>query len=78
MQLEHLTIRYCTYGVNEGKYTGEARFKDARGAVEIVIHPEAADGILRIVADALVRNSREPANNLTTATLTQPALAAPE
>lgn len=78
MQLEHLSIRLQTYGPNEGKYVGEARFKDQHGAVEIVLHPQASDDILRIVANAIVRNSQEVAQQLTVATLTQRALESPD
>lgn len=75
MRLERLHIDLCSYGLNEGKYTGSAKFCNAYGGVEIVLSPEVSDKILAIVGDAVVDNAREVAQKLTAATLTQvPAL----
>lgn len=80
MQLQSLNIRLDEYGIHKGRYVGTADFKGQYGSVQVVIHPEASDAILKICAEALVRNSRELADTLTAETLTQvdKALPAPE
>ena len=71
MRLKYLNITLSTYGPNEGKYTGEAKFANQSGAIDIVLVPEVSDKILALCAEALVANAREVAQNLTAATLTQ-------
>ena len=71
MQLSRMSISFQDYGVNKNRYTGEAYFKNESGGVQIVLTPDVSDKILAIVAEAVVSNAKEVANELTAATLTQ-------
>lgn len=73
MQLTSLEIHLEDYGVNKGRYTGSAHFKGEYGGVDIVLHPDVSDAVLKLCADALVKNSRDLAEQLTAETLTQAA-----
>jgi len=77
MKLEQLALTYCTYGVNNGKYTGAAKFENQYGSIELTLSPEMSAQILQICAEALVANSREVAANLTAAVIEQTTQALP-
>ena len=65
IQLTTINISLQTYGPNEGKYTGEVRFKGVYGAVEIVLSPSISEKILALCAEGLMQNTRELAETLT-------------
>lgn len=71
MQLSRLTISFTEYGVNKGRYVGEAQFSNQYGQVTVVMSPDMSDEVLKICASALVKNTQDLAQNLTAATLTQ-------
>ena len=65
MKLERLIISLCGYGPNAGRYEGDCHFSGQYGSVGIVLSPDVSDAILKLCADALVKNSREVAENMT-------------
>lgn len=71
MQLTSLNISFDDYGVHKGKYKGSAHFRGQYGAVEIVLTPDISDQVLKLCAEAIVANTKELAQTITAATLTQ-------
>lgn len=71
MKLESLRISLQDYGVNKGRYVGQCAFKNEMGGVDIVLHPDVSDTILKLCADALVQNTREMAQTMTTQIIEQ-------
>lgn len=61
MILDTLYIRLEAYGPNEGKYTGQLRFRDSSGAIEIVLAPEISETVLKLCSEALVTQAKETA-----------------
>lgn len=67
MQLQSLNISLDSYGVNEGRYTGNASFKNKYGTISLNLDPDTSDVILHIVAERLVSSARTVGQELTAA-----------
>ena len=67
MQLNTLYINLESYGVNEGRYTGFAKFKNAYGEVSLNLDPATSDAILAVVVEKLVTSAQSIGAQLTTA-----------
>lgn len=81
MNLEYLTIdpvRSYEPGYEAGRNTfkGKIKYNTSNGAVEMRLGPDVATRILAIIADELVKESKEIATTLTAEVLTQAALPA--
>lgn len=63
MKLKRLHI-YETYD-EAAPLKGELEFGSPRGEIKLTIKPEHLEGILQIVADALVASANEAANEIT-------------
>ena len=61
MILENLYVRLEAYGPNEGKYTGQIRFRGTSGAVEIALSPNLSEAVLKLCGEALVTQAKETA-----------------
>ena len=67
MKLKSLSLELATYGIHEGKFTGQARFEDQYGAMEVVLVPEMANKVLELCAETLVQQAARSANLFTDA-----------
>lgn len=67
MQLKSLSIDLIQYGVNEGRYTGVAHFKNQFGEVALNLDPDTSEAILEVVANKLVSSARSIGERLTAA-----------
>lgn len=75
MELQTLVIGRESYGVNEGRYTGTASFKNQYGQITLNLDPSTSDAILAILAEELVKSARTVGQELTAACLSStPAL----
>lgn len=80
--MEYLSLeilRSYEPGYIEGRqqYKGSIKYKTSNGNIEVRVGPETSTRILAIIADELVKESKEMATNLTAEVLTQAALPAP-
>lgn len=71
MQLYSLSVQLDEYSVHKGSYVGHAWFKGEHGEVKVILSPDLSKQVLKLCADALVKNSRELAEQLTAETMTQ-------
>ena len=69
--LESLSVNRCTYGSEEGKYTGSLAFRGHYGQISITLDPIISEKVLALCADALVENARQVADNLTATIINQ-------
>jgi hypothetical protein len=65
MLLESLRMERKTYGADEGKVTGRARFSGKDGAVEIVLSDEKCRTILQVCAMQIVDTAKQVSRDLT-------------
>ena len=72
MKLKSLSLELSTYGIHEGKFTGQARFENEYGAMEVVLTPEMSNKVLELCAETLVQQASRSANLFTDAILNQP------
>lgn len=82
MNLDYLTIdpiRSYEAGFDPTRSTfkGKIKYNTSNGAVEMRLGPDVATRILAIIADELVKESKEIATNLTAEVLSQVSLPAP-
>ncbi len=70
MELESLSMRRMTYGVNEGKLDGEIMFKNPKGKVQLMLNDETCQKLLSIVAEGMVEVTKDVASTLTADILT--------
>lgn len=74
MELQTLYINREQYGVNEGRFVGQATFKNQFGHIALNLDPSTSDRLLSILSDALVTSARSIGGELTAACLASPAL----
>jgi hypothetical protein len=65
MELQHLVLTRCGYGLNEGKFEGSASFKNQYGMVTLTLDHSLSSAILAVVSEQLVASSRTLAQELT-------------
>ncbi len=68
MELESLHVNQESYGPRKGEYTGTCKFKGQHGTVEIMLDHAFSSSLLKLVADSVVRASKDLAQNLTAET----------
>jgi hypothetical protein len=81
MKLDYINIlKVASYepGYKENQYRAQVKYSNQHGNVELQLTPELTDKILAIVADDLVKASREVAETLTSRTIIQAQLEAPK
>ena len=65
MEFESLSLTKETYGANKGRIVGRIEFRGVFGSVGLSLNPEAAQAMLKIVAEQMVEASKTLATNLT-------------
>lgn len=72
MQSLHIS-RNESYEALPGQYKGRVSYKGQHGSLELPLDERLSEEILKLVADSIVRASKDLANQLTAATITQAA-----
>ena len=66
MKLETIYLTRTGYGPTPDQITGKVKVSTQSGEIELKLSPEHIRGVLALVADALVAQTRELATEMTT------------